>query len=339
MAEVVNRKIVLASRPEGEPSKANFNLVEEDLPGIEDGQVLVRNLYLSLDPYMRGRISDAKSYAEPVAIGAVMIGATVGEVIRSKTPEIVEGDTVLGFGGWQDFAVLQAGDVQKIDQSVVPVSTALGVLGMPGMTAYTGMKNIGQPKPGETVVVAAASGAVGSVVGQIAKIEGARAVGIAGSEEKCRFVVDELGFDICINHKATDFPQQLAAACPEGIDVYFENVGGDVFKAVLPLLNDFARIPVCGLIAHYNATEAPKGPDMTAALMRQILVKRLTLRGFIVWDFAEQEKEAKEALASWIVDGRLKYKEHVTDGLENAPQAFFELLKGGNFGKAVVKIA
>lgn len=339
MAEVVNRKIVLASRPKGEPSSTNFNLVEEDLPGIEDGQVLVRNLYLSLDPYMRGRMSDAKSYAEPVAIGAVMIGATVGEVVRSKTPEVVEGDTVLGFGGWQDFAVLSGSDVQKIEQSVVPVSTALGVLGMPGMTAYTGMKNIGKPKAGETVVVAAASGAVGSVVGQIAKIEGARAVGIAGSEEKRRFVVDELGFDACVNHKAPDFPQQLAAACPEGIDVYFENVGGEVFKAVLPLLNDFARIPVCGLIAHYNAAEAPKGPDMTATLMRQILVKRLTLRGFIVWDFAEQEKEAKDALSAWIVDGRLKYKEHVTDGLENAPEAFIELLKGGNFGKAVVKIA
>jgi len=339
MSQIVNRKIVLASRPVGEPDPSNFDLVEEDVPGIEDGQVLIKNLYLSLDPYMRGRMSDAKSYSEPVAIGAVMIGATVGEVVRSKSPEIVEGETVMGFGGWQDYAVLDGAEVQKIEQAVVPISTALGVLGMPGMTAYTGMKNIGKPKPGETVVVAAASGAVGSVVGQIAQIEGARAVGIAGSEEKCRFVVDELGFDACINHKAPDFAEQLAAVCPDGIDVYFENVGGEVFQAVLPLLNDFARIPVCGLIAHYNATEAPKGPDMTAALMRQILVKRLTLRGFIVWDFAEQEKEAKEALAKWIVEGRLKYKEHVTKGLENAPGALIELLKGGNFGKAVVKIS
>jgi len=338
MAEGTNKKVVLKSRPVGEPIPDNFELVEGAIPSAGDGQVLVRNQFLSLDPYMRGRMSDAKSYAEPVAIGGVIVGATVGEVIQSNHAGVAIGDTVLGFGGWQEFAALEGDEVQKINPDLAPISTALGVLGMPGMTAYTGLKNIGQPKAGETVVVAAASGAVGSVVGQIARIEGAKAVGIAGSDEKCRFVVDELGFDACINHNAPDFADQLAKACPDGIDVYFENVGGEVFQVVLPLLNDFARIPVCGLIAHYNATELPKGPDMTAVLMRQILVKRLTFRGFIVWDFAEQEAEAKKALAGWIGDGSLKYKEHVSDGLEKAPEAFIDLLKGGNFGKAVVKL-
>jgi len=229
--------------------------------------------------------------------------------------------------------------LRKIDSQLAPISTATGVLGMPGVTAYTGLLNIGQPKKGETVVVAAASGAVGSVVGQVAKIKGTRAVGIAGSPEKCRFVTEELGFDACVNHKSPDFTEALKNSCPDGIDVYFENVGGKVFQKVLPLLNDFARIPVCGMISHYNATELPPGPNLTPLLMRDILVKRLTFRGFIVWDFASQEKEALTELAKWIKEGKLHYREDIVDGLENAPEAFMGLLEGKNFGKLVVRVS
>jgi NADPH-dependent curcumin reductase len=277
MAHRVNRQILLKSRPEGAPSLDNFELTESPVREPGEGEVLTRTLYLSLDPYMRGRMSAAKSYAKPAEVGQPMVGGTVGEIVASRNPKYAVGDIVLGYGGWQEYALSTGAGLRKLDPAVAPVSTALGVLGMPGMTAYVGLLEIGQPKPGETIVVAAASGAVGSVVGQIGKITGCRTVGIAGGAEKCRFVTEELGFDACVDHRAPDFAKQLEAACPNGIDIYFENVGGAVQQTVWPLLNDFARIPVCGLIAQYNATRPMPGPDMFS-----VLRKRLLLRGFIV---------------------------------------------------------
>ena len=335
----VNRQVVLASRPVGEPKTDNFKMVEGAARETDAGEVLCRSIYLSLDPYMRGRISAAKSYAKPVEVGDVMEGGVVGEVLNSKCPGIETGDFVLGAGGWQEYFTLPGASLRKIDSERTPISTALGVLGMPGVTAYTGLLNIGKPESGETVVVAAASGAVGSAVGQIAKIKGARAVGVAGSPEKCRFVVDELGFDDCINHRDPDFKEQLQKVCPNGIDVYFENVGGPVFKAVLPLLNQFARVPVCGVISHYNDTALPDGPDATPLILRSALVKRLTIRGFLVFDFVDQEPEALEQLTQWVSDGRLKYREDFVSGLEAAPEAFIGLLKGKNFGKLIVEVS
>ena len=339
MMTQLNRQIVLASRPVGEPKTNDFKMVEGVAREPEAGEVLCRSIYLSLDPYMRGRMSAAKSYAKPVEVGDVMEGGAVGEVLSSKCPGIEAGDFVLGAGGWQEYFTLSGASLRKLDPERTPISTALGVLGMPGVTAYTGLLNIGKPESGETVVVAAASGAVGSAVGQIAKIKGARAVGIAGSAEKCGFVVDELGFDACIDHRDPNFRDHLQNACPNGIDVYFENVGGPVFKAVLPLLNQFARVPVCGVISHYNDTALPDGPDATPLILRSALVKRLTIRGFLVFDFVNQEAEALEQLTQWVSDGRLKYREDFVNGLEAAPEAFIGLLKGKNFGKLVVKVA
>ncbi len=338
MNEPVNRSIVLFSRPVGEPKTENFRLIEGPPPSPAQGQFLVRNQFLSLDPYMRGRMSSARSYAVPVQEGEVMTGGTVGEVLETMHPGYNVGDIVCGYGGWQDYSLLDGVRCRKVDPQWPSSSTALGVLGLPGVTAYTGLLNIGQPKEGETLVVAAASGAVGSAVGQISKIHGARAVGIAGTREKCEFVTAELGFDACLNHRDPGWSEQLKTVCPDGIDIYFENVGGSVFQTVLPLLNEFARIPLCGLVSHYNDTTLPPGPNLTPMLMREVLVKRLTLRGFIVWDFAEQEEEALNHLARWIREGSLKYRENFIDGLENAPQAMIGLLKGENFGKLVVRI-
>jgi hypothetical protein len=329
-----NRQILLKSRPQGAPSLDNFELTETAIPEPGEGEVLMRTRYLSLDPYMRGRMSAAKSYAKPAAVGAPMVGGTVGEVVKSRNPSYAAGDIVLGYGGWQDYALSSGAGLRKLDPAAAPVSTALGILGMPGMTAYVGLLEIGQPKPGETVVVAAASGAVGSAVGQIAKIKGCRAVGIAGGAEKCRFVAGELGFDACVDHRAPDFARQLEAACPKGIDVYFENVGGAVQQTVWPLLNDFARIPVCGLIAQYNAATPMPGPDMFS-----VLRKRLLLRGFIVWDFATKQGDFLRDVGEWVRSGRLKYREDVVDGLEQAPTAFLGLLQGKNFGKLLVRVS
>jgi len=334
----VNRRIVLAARPHGEPNESHFRLEETRVPTPRDGEVLLANRYLSLDPYMRGRMSAAKSYAEPVAIGDTMVGATVADVVASNNSDFAPGDTVVGFGGWQDFAISDGKGLRKLDPNAAPVTTALGVLGMPGMTAYTGLLSIGAPKPGETVVVAAAAGPVGSLVGQIAKRQGARAVGIAGGPEKCAYLRDTLGFDVALDHRADDFADALAAACPDGIDVYFENVGGAVFDAVLPLLNTFARIPVCGLVSGYSATELPPGPDRVPLLMRAVLSKRLTLRGFIVWDFADQEPAFLRDVGGWLEEGAIVHREDIVDGLENAPTAFAGLLKGRNFGKLIVRI-
>jgi NADPH-dependent curcumin reductase CurA len=334
MAGNVNRQIQLKSRPEGAPGLDNFELVERPVPEPGEGEVLMRTLYLSLDPYMRGRMSAAKSYAKPAAVGEPMVGGTVGEIVASRNPKFSVGDIVLGYGGWQEYALSSGTALRKLDPAAAPVSTALGVLGMPGMTAYVGLLEIGQPKPGETVVVAAASGAVGSVVGQFAKIKGCRAVGIAGGADKCRFVTGELGFDACVDHRAPDFARALEAACPKGIDVYFENVGGAVQQTVWPLLNDFARIPVCGLIAQYNSPTPMPGPDMFS-----VLRKRLMLRGFIVSDFAAKQSDFLREAGEWVRTGRLKYREDVADGLEQAPAAFLGLLQGKNFGKMLVRVA
>jgi NADPH-dependent curcumin reductase len=338
MTETAQR-IVLVSRPVGEPKPSDFRL--EDLPRPEagPGQLLLRTLWLSLDPYMRGRMSDAPSYAKPVGIGEVMEGGTVSEVLASKSDGFAPGDIVMGRTGWQSHAVAEGRAVRKVDRSLAPISTALGVLGMPGLTAYAGLLEIGQPKAGETVVVAAASGAVGSVVGQIARIKGARAIGIAGGQRKCRFVVEELGFDACVDHRAPDFAEQLTRFCSGGIDVYFENVGGAVFQAVFPLLNPFARIPVCGLIAHYNETELPPGPDRVPQLMRAVLTKRLTIRGFIVTDFAAREPDFLRDVATWIRERRIQYREDVVEGLARAPRALIGLLRGENFGKVLVRVS
>jgi NADPH-dependent curcumin reductase CurA len=339
MPEQINRQIVLAAYPQGAPKDSDFQLMEGPVPVPNAGQVLCRAIYLSLDPYMRGRISPAKSYAKGVGIGEVITGGTVSQVIQSKSPDFAEGDIVFGYTGWQDYAVMDAGQLRMVDPRLAPISTALGVLGMPGMTAYTGLANIGKPQKGEILVVAAASGAVGSAVGQIAKIKGCRTIGIAGSSEKCAFVVDELGFDVCLNHRNPDFAAQLKSACPDGVDIYWENVGGAVFQALLPLCNDFARIPVCGLVAHANATALPSGPNHVPGLMRAVLVNRLHIQGFIVWDYAAQEAEFMAEMSRWIGEGRVKYREDFVDGLEYAVGAFQGLLQGRNFGKLVVRVS
>lgn len=340
MTTQTTRRIVLAARPHGEPTDDDFRFEEVELADLSDGQVLLQTLDLSLDPYMRGRMSAAKSYAAPVEIGDPMVGATVSRVLESRDPSFSEGDVVLGYGGWQTHSVESAKHLRRLDTSVAPASTALGVLGMPGFTAYSGLLTIGNPQPGETVVVAAAVGPVGSAVGQIAKLKGARAVGIAGGPEKVAHLRDEFGFDAAIDHRADDFADQLAAATPDGIDVYFENVGGAVFDAVLPRMNTYGRIPVCGLVANYNRTSLPEGPDRSGALMGQILTRSLTVRGFIQTEFVatQQESFLREA-TQWVADGKLKYVEDVTDGFDNTLDAFRAMLAGRSFGKTVVHVA
>ncbi|WP_312364095.1 NADP-dependent oxidoreductase [Ensifer sp.] len=335
-----NTQVRLASRPMGKPTPENFEITQTSLPEPGEGQLLLKILYLSLDPYMRGRMNATKSYAKPVEIGDVMEGGTVARVVRSRHPDFAEGDVVLSHSGWQSYALSDGAGLRKLDPQAAPLSTALGILGMPGFTAYSGLLTIGRPKAGETVVVAAASGAVGSAVGQIARIKGARAVGIAGGAEKCAFVRDELGFDAVIDHRASDFAAQLVAACPGGIDVYFENVGGHVWDAVFPLLNDFARVPVCGLIAQYNSRPGePTGADRLPLVMRDVLSKSLNIRGFIQREFADQRPDFYRAMAGWISSGEVRYREDIVDGLENAPAAFIGLLEGRNFGKLVIRVA
>ena len=336
----VNRRIVLNSRPFGAPTVDDFRLEEGEVPVPSAGQMLLRTLYLSLDPYMRGRMSDATSYTAPVAVGDVMVGGTVSTVEISRHPDFKPGDFVLGYSGWQDYAVSGCEGLNRLDADMQQPSLALGILGMPGFTAYMGLLDIGQPKAGETVVVAAASGAVGSVVGQIAKLKGCRVVGITGSADKCCYVFEELGFDSCINRRRFNFPQQLADACPDGIDVYFESVGGAVFDAVLPLLNARARVPLCGLIAHYNDTDLPQGPDRLGLLTRTLLTRRIRMQGFIIFDdYGNRYGEFYRQMSAWLAEGRIKYREDVVKGLENAPGAFIGMLEGKNFGKQIVRIA
>jgi NADPH-dependent curcumin reductase CurA len=334
----VNRRWVLASRPLGKPSLANFRLEKLPVPALGDGQLLLQTQYLSLDPYMRGRMNAGKSYADRVELGEVMVGGTVAKVVQSRNPNFQQGDLVSAYSGWQDYEVSDGAGLMKLDPRIPRASYALGVLGMPGLTAYGGLLKIGEPKPGETVVLAASTGAVGSVVGQIAKLKGCRVVGIAGAKEKCEYAVKELGYDECVSHYDKDMAQQLAEACPDGIDVYFENVGGSSWEAVMPLLNNHARVPVCGLIAHYNQTSLPPGPDRMSMLQGLILTKSIRMQGFIVSEYAPLIPEFIGDMTSWMAEGKIKYKEDMVDGLENAPNAFFGLFSGNNFGKLVVRV-
>lgn len=337
---MMNRRIVLASRPHGEPKPENFRLETVAVPEPADKQLLLKTIYLSLDPYMRGRMSDEPSYAKPVEINEVMVGGTIAKVVVSKLDGFKEGDFVLSSNGWQDYALSDGKGVINLGQAPEHVSYFLGVLGMPGFTAYMGLLDIGKPKAGETLVVAAATGPVGSTVGQIAKLQGCRVIGIAGGAEKCRFAVEELGFDICLDHHSPTFADDLAKACTKGIDIYYENVGGKVFDAVLPLLNTHARIPVCGIVSSYNATNLPAGPDRLPLLMGTILKKRMTVRGFIIFDdYGHHYPEFRQKMGEWVKTGKVKTREYIVNGLENAPQTLNAMLKGGNFGKTLINVA
>jgi len=308
------------------------------MPEPKEGQALLKTIYLSLDPYMRGRMNNATSYTKSVELGEVMGGQTISEVVISNSPSLTAGDYVLSSNGWQRYAVANTDTLVKLDPAQAPISTAVGVLGMTGFTAYVGLLQFGQPKQGDTVVVSAAAGAVGQVVGQIAKMRGCRVVGVAGAPDKCDYVVREYGFDICVNYKDDDFEAQLAKACPDGIDIYFESVGGRVFDAVMTLVNDFARIPVCGRIAHYNQTSLPEGSDRLVPFMGKILVKRLMLRGFIQSDHLEHLADFRRDMSQWVRDGKIHYQEDIVDGLENTVSAFQGLLQGKNRGKMLVRV-
>ncbi|PZU64011.1 NADP-dependent oxidoreductase [Sphingobium sp.] len=338
-----NRSILLASRPQGAPTADTFRIEQSPVPSPGDGELLLELRYLSLDPYMRGRMNDAPSYTPPFELGAPLTGGAIAQVVESRNAGFAVGDLVLGPLAWQDYALSDGTGLTKLDPAMEHPSHALGALGMPGFTAWHGLLKIGAPGAGDTVVVAAASGAVGSIVGQIAKIKGARVVGVAGGPDKCRRVVEELRFDACVDHRDPGLAEALAAACPEGIDVYFENVGGAVFEAVLPLLNIGARVPVCGLIAHYNDagyvdTEvAQQGPDRLPGLMTTILKKRIHMEGFIISDHQAEHDDFLRDVGGWITEGRIEVLEDVVDGLENAPEAFIGLLEGRNNGKLVVR--
>jgi len=334
-----SRQFTLASRPHGAPTNENFELKNVELPSLKDGEVLLRTIFLSLDPYMRGRMSDAKSYADPVEIGDVMVGATVCQVESSKNDKFSEGEWVLAYTGWQTYAISNGEGLMSLGKEPTNPSYALGIMGMPGFTAYMGLLDIGAPKAGETVVVAAATGPVGATVGQIAKIKGCKVVGVAGGSEKCAHAVENLGFDACIDHKADDFAEQLEKACEQGIDVYYENVGGKVFDAVLPLLNTSARVPICGLVSQYNATSLPEGPDRLGMLMGQLLTKRIKMQGFIIFDdYGDRYDEFAQDMQKWLQDGEIQYREHLVDGFEKTISAFNDMISGKNFGKTVVKI-
>ncbi|MHA7834178.1 MAG: NADP-dependent oxidoreductase [Algiphilus sp.] len=337
---LTNTRVVLASRPQGAVRPEHFRVEQAPVPAIADGEMLLETRFLSLDPYMRLRMNDGPSYAEPVQIGAPMCGGTVCRVVESRLPAYQAGDQVLAFTGWQQFAVSNGEGVMSLDKGLEHPSYALGILGMPGFTAYHGLLNIGQPRSGETVVVAAATGAVGSAVGQIAKIKGCRTVGVAGGADKCRYAVEALGFDACVDHTADDLQAQLAEATSGGIDVYFENVGGAVFDAVLPLLKEGARIPLCGVIAWYDSDRLPEGPNQLPGLMRAMLVQRIKMQGFVILDEYERHYGAfLKDMRQWLGSGQITVREDVVDGLESAPDAFIGLLHGRNFGKLVVRVA
>ena len=331
----INRRVVLASRPKGYPQASDFRIEEEPIRDLDPGSALVRTHYLSLDPYMRMRLSDAPSYVPPIAIGEVIVGSIVGEVVRSNTDAFAVGDIVEGRLGWQEYGMARPDTVRKVPFPDIPLSTALGILGMPGMTAYFGLLEIGRPIPGDTVVVSAASGAVGAIVGQIAKLNGCRVVGIAGSDKKVAYVIDELGFDAGINHRSTeDMGAALDAACPDGIDVYFDNVGGPITDAVMARLGFRARVVICGQISQYNLETPPQAPSV----LRPLLIKQARMEGFIVGSFQAKFEEGRTRIAQWIRDGKLKYREDITDGIENAPEQFMELMRGHNFGKKLIRM-
>lgn len=333
----MNRQILLAARPAGFPKDSDFKLVESPVPTAADGQILVRSIYLSVDPYMRGRMNDVKSYAPPVQIDEVMGGGVVAKVVQSNNPAFKEGDIVEGMFGWQDYAVSDGQGVRKIDPALAPISTALGVLGMPGLTAYFGLLEIGNPQPGQTVVVSGAAGAVGSLVGQIAKIKGCRAVGIAGGDDKIAYLTAELGFDAAFNYKTTsDYYQKLSELCPSGIDVYFDNVGGAITDAVFRLINTKARIAICGQISQYNLEKPEMGPRL---ILTMLLVRQARAEGFLVFQFANKYPEGLKQIAQWLKEGKLKYKEDIEQGIENTPAAFMAMLKGRNVGKQLVKVS
>ena len=329
----INRQVLLQRRPNGMPGPDDFVIVGTPLPEPADGQVLLRGIYLSLDPYMRGRISGQRSYARPVEPGEVIEGRVVGQVAKSRHRGFREGDYAYGGFGWQLYSAVNGDEMQPLDPAEAPISTALGVLGMPGLTAYLGLANIGQPQPGETVVVAAASGAVGAVAGQLAKRQGARVVGIAGGADKCAYVRDELGFDAAIDHRTADLGAALDAACPNGIDVYFENVGGRVQQAVFPRFNDFGRMVMCGMVSEYNDLAPQPGPNLMSAVR-----KRLRIQGFIVSDQWQRWGEYRAVAAPLVREGLLKYREDIVEGIDNAPAAFIGLLQGRNFGKLLVRL-
>jgi NADPH-dependent curcumin reductase CurA len=331
--DTVRRSIVLQRRPHGRPQPDDFTLVEDRVPSPGPGEVVTRTIWLSIDPYMRGRLSDRKSYAPSVQVGEVMTGESVGEVIASADPRFAAGDLALGSRGWQTHSVTPADRLVKLDRSGPPLSAYLGVLGMPGTTAYSGMKDIGQPKRGETVVISAASGAVGSVAGQLAKRAGARVIGVAGGPDKCLFVQETLCFDDCVDHRSLDLRRELETACPDGIDVYWENVGGALQAATFDLLSPFARVVMCGMVSQYNAPEFPPGPNLGF-----VVGKRVRIEGMIVMDKPERFAEWRELGTPWVIDGSLKYREDVYEGLENAPAALAGLLEGRNFGKLLVLV-
>ncbi len=331
----LNRAWTMASRPTGEPVAKNFELVESPIPEPKHGDVLIRTLYLSLDPYMRGRMRPGPSYATPLKPGDVMTGEVVARIEKSESERYAVGDIVRANIGWQEWDVVSAHNVKAVDPSLGPISTAVGVLGMPGLTAYFGLLKICHPRPGDTLVVSAASGAVGAVVGQIGKISGCRVIGVAGSDEKCAYIVDELGFDASINYKTQDISAEFSRLCPDGIDVYFDNVGGPVSDAVFDHLAINARIAICGQISQYSAAEVPQGPRKLMMLTRT----RSKVEGFLVYDFESLHEVGRARLAGWIKDGRLKYREDIVDGFENAPSAFIGLLRGENFGKRLVRVS
>jgi NADPH-dependent curcumin reductase CurA len=334
-----NRRIVLAARPHGRPVSDNFRLESAAVLEPAEGQVLLRTVYLSLDPYMRGRMNDAPSYAEPVKINEVMVGATVCRIEASRHSDYEPGEWVLAYSGWQDYALSDGSGLTRLGKNPENPSYALGILGMPGFTAYMGLIDIGRPKQGDTLVVAAATGPVGATVGQIGKLKGCRVIGVAGGREKCKFAKDVLGFDDCLDRRAPDFSEQLNRVCSNGIDIYYESVGGKVFDAVLPLLNIGARIPVCGLISGYNATRLPDGPDRLSLLMGTILIKRIKVQGFIIFDdYGHRYDEFAKEMSKLLSSGQIKYREQQVNGLENAPEAFIGMLEGHNFGKLVIRV-
>lgn len=334
--KTANKQILLAARPVGFPKPSDFKLVESPVPTPGPNQFLVRSLYLSVEPYMRSRINPGgKSYARSVEVGEVMIGGVVGEVVESNHARFAQGDIVEGLFGWQEYALSDGTGVRKVDPSLAPISTALGVLGMPGLSAYFGLLEIGKPQPGDTVVISGAAGAVGSIAGQIAKIQGCRVVGIAGSDEKVRHLVEDLGFDAAFNYKTVpNYFRKLLSLCPSGIDVYFDNVGGEITDAVIRLINVRARLVICGQISQYNLEKPEMGPRWLWAL----IVKQARAEGFLVFQFADRYDEALRQMAQWLREGKLKYRETIVEGIENAPRAFIGMLKGENIGKQLVKI-